>query len=644
MQILRLHRLYLVVLCAVLGLNAFGQEQPLRQGALNFDKRQRAEPTAEKRAAAARLKDSVAGAAIDFDEVTGAPKHVRSRNGPLDKRARPQEAHGELKAFLREHAALFGHGPDALDRARVKRDSTARHNGVRTVVWEQQLDGIPVFDGLFIAHTTRNGELDSLSSQFVRDPDGAAARGMPDWATKKAKLPISQEMAQTIAARNLGGESRALSAKLLWLPMSAEAMRLAWEVHVKAQPGGDLYRLLIDAETGDIVIRHARTFYLSDVTYNVFARGSPAPMSPALPSPLTNQAPFLSQTRVTIAALSTNASPIGWISDADSETRGNNVDAHLDRNADDEPDLPRPQAGPGRVFDFPADLTRSPKTYGEAAVVNLFYWCNWMHDRLYEFGFDEGAGNYQKDNFGRGGEDNDAVIANAQDGADVNNARFFPAPDGIAGRIEMFIFDGPDPARDGDFDAEVILHEYTHGLTDRVVGGGAQIYQLVTVGLAEGWSDFYVLSMLTDDSNLDATYTEGGYATYQLFGMTQNYYYGIRTYPYTTDISKNPLTFKDTDPNQISSYPNVPRSPIHPFNPSAADEPHRAGEIWCNTLWQVRANLIRKHGFPAGRDLTMQLVTDGLKYSPPNPTFLQARDAIFQADRLLTGGANQSEL
>ncbi|HZO57548.1 MAG TPA: M36 family metallopeptidase, partial [Bryobacteraceae bacterium] len=347
---------------------------------------------------------------------------------------------------------------------------------------------------------------------------------------------------------------------------------------------------------------------------------------------------------VTIAALSTNASPIGWISDDDSETRGNNVDAHLDRNADDLPDLPRPQGGPGRVFDYPADLTRSPQTYGEAAAVNLFYWCNWMHDRLYELGFDEAAGNYQKDNFGRGGEDNDAIIANAQDGSGVNNARFFPAPDGNPGRIEMFVFDGSDPDRDGDFDAEIILHEYAHGLTDRMVGGGIGIYQLVTVGLAEGWSDFYALAMLNDSSDVDANYTEGAYSTYQFLGLTQNYYYGIRRYPYTTDMSKNPLTFKDIDRAQITPYPSVPRSPIHPFNPNMADEPHRSGELWCVTLWEMRANLIRKHGFPAGNELTLQLVTDGLKLSPPNSTFLQARDAIFVADRLLTGGANQTEL
>src|SRR4029434_7699387 len=102
------------------------------------------------------------------------------------------------------------------------------------------------------------------------------------------------------------------------------------------------------------------------------------------------------------------------------ETRGNNVDAHLDRNDDDLPDLPRPQGSPFRTFDFPLDVTKSPATYPEATVVQLFYWCNWMHDQLYDLGFDEASGNYQKDNFGRGGADGDAVLADAQDGSGVN--------------------------------------------------------------------------------------------------------------------------------------------------------------------------------------------------------------------------------
>jgi hypothetical protein len=66
--------------------------------------------------------------------------------------------------------------------------------------------------------------------------------------------------------------------------------------------------------------------------------------------------------------------------------------------------------------------------------------------------------------------------------------------------------------------------------------------------------------------------------------------------------------------------------------------------VWCVTLWEARAALINKYGWAAGNQLILQLVTDGMNLSPINPNFLQARDAIIQADRVDTGGANQHEL
>ena len=68
------------------------------------------------------------------------------------------------------------------------------------------------------------------------------------------------------------------------------------------------------------------------------------------------------------------------------------------------------------------------------------------------------------------------------------------------------------------------------------------------------------------------------------------------------------------------------------------------GEVWCVTLWEARANLINKHGWAAGNQLILQLVTDGMNLSPANPNFLQARDAILQADQVDNGGANRTEL
>src|SRR5439155_13856323 len=68
------------------------------------------------------------------------------------------------------------------------------------------------------------------------------------------------------------------------------------------------------------------------------------------------------------------------------------------------------------------------------------------------------------------------------------------------------------------------------------------------------------------------------------------------------------------------------------------------GEVWCVTLWEARASLIDKLGYDDGNTTILQLVTDGMKLAPPNPTFLEARDAILQADEVATGGDNRNEL
>ena len=288
------------------------------------------------------------------------------------------------------------------------------------------------------------------------------------------------------------------------------------------------------------------------------------------------------------------------------------------------------------------DLTQSPTTYQSAAMTTLFYLCNWYHDKLYALGFTESAGNFQQNNFGRGGSGSDAVLADAQDGGGTNNANFSTPADGSPGRMQMYIFSGPTPNRDGDLDAEIVFHEHTHGLSNRLVGGGAGISALQPSGMGEGWSDFYAMTLLSESGdNVNGNYATGGYATYQLGGLTENYYYGIRRYPYSTDMSKNPLTLKDIDPTKASAHAGIPRSPIIG---STADEVHNMGEVWCVTLWEVRANLISKYGWATGNQLVLQIVTDGMKLSPANPTFLQARDAIIQADQVDNGGANRNEL
>jgi hypothetical protein len=657
--------------------------------------------------AVARFKEQWPQIQLDYDPVLLSPKSVLPRLGYLTgpggagvtvseataQMFDPNDPDRPVKAFLQEYQTLFGFGPEAITNATVQRDDVSAGNGARTVVWQQQVAGVPVFNALLIGHITSAGELACLSSEFIPSPAQAADPAMLALVQSGADLPLSSPQALAAAVTNAGdrfagavvtaetdadgvirrqtftastGIKGEAQAELTWFPASRSQLKLCWQVLCTSQWRDEMYLTLITADTGEILYRRNLTAESSDsggasvpasrlaATYRVYTNASPEPLLPGLSAPGTDQPATVDRRLVTLTAMDDTASPDGWINDGDNETRGNNVDAHLDRNDDDLADLPRPAGNPSRVFDFPLDLTTSPANYGQAATVQLFYWDNWMHDALYQFGFTEAAGNFQSDNFGRGGLGNDAVQADAQDGlglndgSHANNANMSTPPDGCAPRMQMYVFDGASPARDGSLDAQIVLHEYTHGLSTRLVGGGAGIDALATAGMGEGWSDFFALALLTDPAaDVDGVYPMGAYVTYHGFGsqFDQNYYYGIRRYPYCTDTNKNPLTFADIDPATATAHEGVPRNPLlGPFRADQASEVHSQGEVWCMMLWEMRANLIRKLGPEAGNNLALQLVTDGLKLSPPNPNFVQARDAILLAERMWSGGTNAGEI
>lgn len=595
------------------------------------------------------------GVRVDFDEALGSPKFVASTRGFLAAGSDSQQV---VRTFVEEHSAMFGHGAGALAEARLARDYETPHNGMHTFVWQQELDGVRVFESTFQAHVTKAGELVNVASRFVPDTAAAAVKPTQVIDVKKAISAAGTDVGESVPPAQIAenappeGPSRKqrfrstrlleVSAEHVWLPIDEGSLRLAWEVTFTSKSRGEMFRSLVDIETGRVLIRQGLTEYISNASYRVFTSDSPTPMSPGLATPGTTQPAEAARTLVTLSAFDTTASPNGWIDDGVNETRGNNVDAHLDLNADDVADTPRPQGSPSRVFDFTFDSTQAPTSYQNAAITQLFYWNNYIHDRYYQLGFTEAAGNFQNNNFSKGGVGNDAVQADAQDGSGTNNANFSTPADGSAGRMQMYVFTGPTPDRDGDFDQEVVIHEYTHGLSNRLVGGGVGISSLQPRGMGEGWSDFYALCLLSqpaDDPN--GVYASGAYASYQLSGLTQNYYYGIRRYPYCTDLAKNPLTFKDIDTTQASAHTGVPKSPI---GGSTANEVHNMGEVWCVALWDARANLVAKLGAAAGNDMILQLVTDGMKLAPANPNFLQARDAIVQADLVDNAGANSLEL
>jgi len=138
-----------------------------------------------------------------------------------------------------------------------------------------------------------------------------------------------------------------------------------------------------------------------------------------------------------------------WLPSGSSETRGNNVDAYSDvaeqngytgGTADT-----RGQVLTEALFDYSYDHVVQPggsTNNTQAAIVNLFYVNNFLHDWFYDAGFDEAAGNHQLDNLGRGGSADDPLLAEALDYSGRNNANALVPADGDSPQMQMFIFSG----------------------------------------------------------------------------------------------------------------------------------------------------------------------------------------------------------
>src|SRR5262245_53541283 len=232
--------------------------------------------------------------------------------------------------------------------------------------------------------------------------------------------------------------------------------------------------------------------------------------------------------------------------------------------------------------------------------------------------------NFQESNYGRGGAQNDSIQAEAQDGGGENNATFATPPDGQKPRMQLYLWNITDPKRDAALDSTVIVHEYTHGLSNRLVGGGFGGCLGNAFTPSEGWSDWYALALTALPT--DTATTPRGIGTY-VVGQTREQA-GVRLTPYATDTNVDPATYGSLE---------------------ALSEVHDVGYVWASMLWEVYWGLVDAHGFnpdlygdwtTGGNNLAIQLVTDAMKLTPCVPSFEQARDAIIEADQALTGGAN----
>jgi hypothetical protein len=627
------------------------------------------------------LRSRVPSLVVEYSEDLRAPEVIGTSSGSGKFLSDVSDygsgkSNAELvRGFIQQNDGLFSLTRSQVNALEVRADYTNPDGNLSYVILGQEINGIPVFRGEVEAMITRRGEIARMINNIAPGLDYSSLRtkaGRPEdavFAAAKYINLMATDADVRIASLADGGKSVAFergqfdsptTAELMYFPTEPGEATLAWRVLIWERVAA--YYVVVDAESGALLWRkNISEDQTQTASYSIYNDDSPTALSPA-PNSTTpssgTQGPLINRTLVTVVG---NEAPntfnnLGWITDGGNTTDGNNVVAGIDRDGTNGIDATgSPTGSPNRVFDFaynpapgnppsgddPVPLTYPPLSdYQSGVVTNLFYWSNVYHDRLYSVGFTEPARNFQNDNFGRGGNAGDRVRAEAQDSAGTNNANFATPADGSLPRMQMFIFTNLPVRRDGDLDADVFLHELTHGTSNRLIGNGLGLSGGVQAGgMGEGWSDFYARVLLaTASEDVNGIFASGGYVTFQFSTIgSANYYYGIRRFPYVVKTNvggplgrpHNPLTYADIDPAKL----DLSDGAFSPRFVGTANEVHNIGEVWCMMLLEVRARLITRLGFAAGNQRMLQLTTDALKVTPLNPNFIQARDAILAADQ-----------
>ena len=606
--------------------------------------------SAHQRAAAGELQLAMPGLTFSVDSIFGVPSTAMNGLGFLTAESEnPPEA--IARSFFRDNRAFFGLEPSDTSEILVSAQSISSLTDLSHVYLQQTFEGLDVFGGVANVSLNAAGQVLLVGNSFAPDVAGSLNASKPQITAEQAVASAARSLnldveepltalqrdgeADQLAVFSGGGISRdPIPVKLVIVPMKRGESRLAWNTVINMRNGQDWFEMNVDAVTSEVLVRYNWTAYDS---YRVFPQPLESPQDgvglPGSHSVVTNPA-------------NATASPFGWhdtngVAGAEfTDTRGNNVFAQEDRDGNNTGGA-RPTSATND-YDFAFAPTQTPLENVDEATVNLFYWNNIIHDVMALNGFDAAAGNFQSNNYGASGLSGDPVQADAQDAAAngaVNNANFSTPRDGLSPRMQMFEFSVTTPRRDSDNDAGIIVHEYGHGISNRLVGGPANVTALQGIqsgGMGEGWSDWYSLVFTTKptDTSTDS-YPLGTY----LFGQPSTGS-GIRRFPYSTNQTVDPLTYDDIDAGQA----DVPC-------PGGCSQVHNVGEIWASALWDLYWILVNRDGFNAnlytgtgGNNLALKLVTEGLKLIPASPTMLQARDGILAADLAMTGGANLGQI
>lgn len=332
------------------------------------------------------------------------------------------------------------------------------------VKFQQMYKGFPVHNSVGTV-LVKDDKIVYYNDNFVKDYKESTvntARISKKTALQKISDELNKEEIAEFPILNFSedSESNRVARQRLVYVTDRENLKLAYQFVVKEPKSPALWDFLIDANTGQVIHRenlnlscnfhddayshdnhnhfigplqakNSGSFSLllpDNASYNVFS--------------LPIEAPTFGNRSILTNPWIVTSSPEGWHSDGTNHytiTRGNNVYVYEDTADVDVPGI-SPDGGAARNFDFAYSMNGSPADNQNASLTNLFYMNNIIHDIFYKFGFTESARNFQQNNFGNGGNDNDYVDAQGQDGGGVNNANFSTPADGLRPYMQMYLW------------------------------------------------------------------------------------------------------------------------------------------------------------------------------------------------------------
>jgi extracellular elastinolytic metalloproteinase len=583
------------------------------------------QPTDEQAAAAAALVSrSGFGTRVTWDPRFGTPRTIRRDGGWLTG---PQsgDAVTLARSFVADNRALFGLTEPDVAALEVLSDHELTGTGTRMVTFTQTFGGVPAVrgghlgvavaeDGRVLSYAgspARSGALLDEHRLSAAEALGATAAELAPDVAFTPEATGDRAGFQVFAKGPFGAESYVRRAAF----PTADGARPAYQVlFVKALD--QAWDTVIDAVSGDVLYRASLVEHEAEGTVYENHPGAERGGEPVIKSfGPTEQSP------------SGYVDPTGVAGLPGPTTFGNNADTYANYSnflvpADQGP---RPVSPTAQFnYSYASNWARSegqtvPPSYAldvDPASTNLFWQHNRIHDEFYELGFTESAGNFQVNNSGQGGQGGDPILGLVHAGAvsggaptytGRDNAYMLTLPDGLPPWSGMFLwepindaFEGP--YSDGNFDATVIEHEYSHGLSNRYVAAEDNSLNTHQSGsMGEGWGDWYALNYLYGNELSDNAVV-GEY-------VTGNAERGIRNWSY----DDNPTTFGDIGYDLVGA------------------EVHADGEIWTATLWDVRKALVAHFGESEGGEISARIITDAMPLSPPNPSFVDMRDAMRSA-------------